>query len=129
MSPSGPHIILLDVPVPLPRVHNAQPPRVNTRRPSSNLRSSCKKKSVPNFSLEEKFGQVREANAVNHQIPGVDQEYRHLVKGPERKIWEQSFANELGKLYQGIRTVKVINIVIFIQKTQVPKDKMSHTER
>ena len=33
------------------------------------------------------------------------------------------FANELGKLDQGIRNVKVTNIVIFVPKTQFPKDK------
>ena len=50
-----------------------------------------------------------------------------MVKGPDRKIWEKSFANELGKLAQGIRTVKVTNTVIFIPKTQVPKEiKVAH---
>ena len=38
-------------------------------------------------------------------------------------MWEISFANELGQLAQGIRTVKGKNTVIFIPKTQVPKDK------
>ena len=35
----------------------------------------------------------------------MDQEYRHLIKGPERKIWERSFANDLGQLAQRIREV------------------------
>ena len=65
----------------------------------------------------------REANSVTHQISGVDQEYRHLIKGPERKIWERSFANELGQLAQGIREVKGTNTVMFILKSKVPKDK------
>ena len=43
MSPSGPHIILLDVPVPPPSFQPAQPPRVDTEGPSSNLRSRGKK--------------------------------------------------------------------------------------
>ena len=66
--------------------------------------------------------QVREANAFTHQIYGVSQEYRHLVKGTDIKIWESSFANELGQLSQGIRTVKGKNTVIFIYKTQFSKD-------
>ena len=86
MSPSGPHIILPGIPVPPPRVSPAQPPRVDTGGPSSNLRSSCKKNLVPNFALAAQFLQVKEANTVTHQIPGVAQEYRHLVKGPDRNF-------------------------------------------
>ena len=46
-----------------------------------------------------------------------------MVKGPDRNIWRKSFANELGKLAQGIRTVTGTNTVIFIPKTHVPKHK------
>ena len=53
----------------------------------------------------------------------MDQEYRHLIKGPERKIWERSFANELGQLAQGIRGVKGTNTVMLIPKSKAPKDK------
>ena len=80
VPPSGPHIILPDVPVPPPKLCPAQPPRVDTGVPSSNLRSSCKKNIVPNFALAAKFQQVREANAVTHQIYGVSQEYRPLTR-------------------------------------------------
>ena len=65
----------------------------------------------------------REANSVTHQISGVAQEYRHLIKGPERRIWERSFANKLGQLPQGIIEVKGKNTVMFIPKSIVPKDK------
>ena len=64
-----------------------------------------------------------EENSVTHQISVVAQEYMHLIKGPERKIWERSFANELGQLSQGIREVKGTNTVMFIPKSKVPKDK------
>ena len=64
-----------------------------------------------------------EANSVTHQISGVAQEYRHLIKGPERENWEKSFANELVQLSQGIREVKGTNTVMFILKSKVPKDK------
>ena len=65
----------------------------------------------------------REANSVTHQIYRVVQEYRYLIKGPVRKIWERSFENELGQLSQGIREVKGENTVVFIPKSKVPKDK------
>ena len=87
------------------------------------MRSGVNKTPIPLFVLTAQFQKKREANAVTHQISGVPQEYRHLITGPEKKIWEISFAKELGKLSQGIREVKGTNIVIFIIKYQVPKYK------
>ena len=105
------------------------PPRVYTKGTSSNLISRGKKNTIPNFSLTAQFQKVNEANAGNHQISGISQKYRHMVKGSDRKIWERSFANELGQLSQGIRTVKGTNAVILIPKTQAPKEKNSHMAR
>jgi hypothetical protein len=34
-------------------------------------------------------------------LTGQVQEYCHLVKGPNKAVWEQSFANELGRLAHG----------------------------
>ena len=73
--------------------------------------------------------QVMEVNAFTHPISSDDQEYRNMVNGTYRKMWEQSFANELEQLAQGIITAKVTNTIIFIPKTQVPKLKRSHTAR
>ena len=89
--PSGPSIIPPDVPVPPPRVQTAQPPRVDKEGPSSNLRSRGKKTKFPLFALTAQFQKTHEANAVTHQISKVAQEYRHLIKVPEKKIWEISF--------------------------------------
>ena len=47
--PSGPRIITPEVPVPPTMVHTAQPPRVDTEGPSSNLRSRGKKTPIPIF--------------------------------------------------------------------------------
>ena len=77
----------------------------------------------PRYPSTAQGPKTHEANSVNNQISGVDQEYRHLIKGQERKIWERSFSNELGQLAQGIRGVKGTNTVMFIPKFQVPKDK------
>ena len=46
-----------------------------------------------------------------------------MIKGPERKIWERPFANELGQLTQIIIGVKGTNTVMLILKSQVHKDK------
>ena len=73
--------------------------------------------------MTSQFQTTRKANSVTHQISVVAQEYRYLIKVPERKIWERYFANELGQLSQGIREVKRTNTVMLIPKSKVPKDK------
>jgi hypothetical protein len=51
-------------------------------------------------------------------------EYRHLIKAEKyKRIWERSFANELGRLFQGIRDVPGTDTCFFIKKSQVPKHK------
>ena len=74
MTPSGPHIVIPEVPVPPPWVHPARPPRVNTEGPSSNLRSRGNKNTIPHFTFRAQFQKVHESNAVSHQISGVAQE-------------------------------------------------------
>ena len=53
----------------------------------------------------------------------MGQEYRHLIKVPEMRIWEISFGNKLGQFVHGIREVKGTNTVMFIPKSKVPKEK------
>ena len=67
-SHSGPQIILSDVLASPQTVCPAQPPRVDTGGPSSNLRSSCNKNTVPNYALTAKNLQIVDANAVTHPI-------------------------------------------------------------
>jgi hypothetical protein len=51
-------------------------------------------------------------------------EYRHLLQRPDLKpIWEQAFANELGRLTQGIRNVKGTDTIAFIFASEVPRDR------
>ena len=86
-SPSGPHIIPPEVTIPSPRLNTAQPPRVDTGGPSSNLIARENKNPRPRYALTVQWQKTCEANSVTHQISGVAQEYRHLIKGPNRKIW------------------------------------------
>ena len=88
-SHTGPHIILPGVLASPPRVRPLQPPRVDMGGLSLNLRSRRKKNTFPNYALAAKNLQVMEANFVTNPISGVSQEYNHLVKGPDRKIWER----------------------------------------
>jgi hypothetical protein len=51
-------------------------------------------------------------------------EYRHLIKLDKfRMVWQHSFANKLGQLFQGIRNVPGTDTCFFIRKAQVPKHK------
>ena len=82
-----PIIIPPEVPIPPPRVKNAQPPRVYKGDPSSNLRSRGKTNPLPLYALTAQCQKTYEENSVTHQISGVAQEYRHLIKGPDSTIW------------------------------------------
>ena len=80
-------------------------------------------KPLATVCIDSTMPKTRKENSATNKISGVDQEYRHLIKGPERKIWEISFANELGQLSQGIREVRGKNTIMFILKYKVNKDK------
>jgi hypothetical protein len=72
---------------------------------------------------------VSEAPAIvcNHVLDpktGEKQEYCHLIKQPESiDTWNRSFANELGRLAQGIRDQQGTNTILFIPYVDVPKDR------
>ena len=52
-------------------------------------------------------------------------EYRDLTKVPElRETWIKSLANEMGRLAQGIRDIKGTNTIYFIDKSEMPKDRL-----
>ena len=56
--------------------------------------------------------------------------YRQLIKSPDAAIWAKSYANDFGRLAQGVGT-KIpteTNTISFISKPQLPKDrKVSYT--
>ena len=43
-------------------------------------------------------------NVVIDPKTGSSLEYRHLIKGPAKSIWENLFANKIGRLSQGVGT-------------------------
>ena len=59
-----------------------------------------------------------QANVVIDPTTGESLEYRHLVKGTTKSIWENSFANEIGRLAQvvGTRMSYGTNTIFFIPK-------------
>ena len=52
-------------------------------------------------------------------------EYRDSIKIPKlRQTWMRSLANKLGRLAQGIREIKGTKTIYFIDKSEIPKDKL-----
>ena len=63
------------------------------------------------WALEEHF-----AGAVADPDTGKQLEYRDLIAQAETKpTWSKSFANEIGRLAQGIRNIKGTNTIFFIK--------------
>ena len=63
-----------------------------------------------------------QANDVIDQKTGAFLEYRHLIKGLTKSIWENSFENEIVGLAQrvGTRMPSGTNTIFFIPKGKVP---------
>ena len=64
-------------------------------------------------------------NAIIDPITGKSLEFRHLIKDPKTKeIWNKSFANELGRLANGVGgRIKGTKTIKFIAKSMVPKGR------
>ena len=59
-----------------------------------------------------------QANAVTDPITGATLEYRDLIKGPNRALWEQGWCNEFQRL--GPNGTKTIKAIAF---QQIPHDR------
>jgi hypothetical protein len=93
-----------------PRDHN--PPQVTQEEWAYQLLATA----LPKIEL---------AHAVNDTVTGQQLEYRHLLMRPDLKpIWERAFADELGRLAQGIRDVIGTNTIEFIFASEIPQDRM-----
>jgi hypothetical protein len=66
-------------------------------------------------------------NAVIDEETGDSLEYRHLIKHPTYKeVWTKSYANELGRLTEGIRDIPGTKTMQFIRKSDIPKDRLKN---
>eukprot|EP00804_Cyclotella_cryptica_P013280 CCRYP_007043-RA/>CCRYP_007043-RA protein AED:0.39 eAED:0.39 QI:0/0/0/1/0/0/3/0/598 len=64
-------------------------------------------------------------SAVIDNNTGDSLEYRHLIKHPKyQEIWSRSYANELGRLTDGIRDIPGTNTMQYIRKHDIPKDRL-----
>ena len=95
----------------------------NSIKPKSNFQykyNTRSKANCRNIANVTKLGQI---NAVLNPETGKLEEYRSLRQGRDKALWIKSFANELGRLAQGIRDIKGTNCISFIKHSAIPKHK------
>jgi hypothetical protein len=64
------------------------------------------------------------ANTVVHPTPGKEMEYMALMKYPVLKLLcQQGFANEIGRLFQGICDIQGTNTCFFVNLKIIPKER------
>ena len=89
---------------PKPTIVPYEPHEVSEVRHNYNLRSSRKY-----------------ACAVTNEKTGKLEEYGALVKGPNKHTWTKAYANDLGRLAQGVGSrIKGTNTIFFIPRRDVP---------
>jgi hypothetical protein len=70
------------------------------------------------------WSQQHQANAVVHPITGKEMEYIALMKDPRlQPLWKRGSGNEVGRLFQGIRSIPGTETCFFIKLTKIPKNR------
>ena len=73
-------------------------------------------------TMQKNFPLENFACAILDEETGRSLEFRHLIKSDKyRDIWMHSFANELGRLAQGVRDIPGTDTIDFIPFSAVPK--------
>jgi hypothetical protein len=86
------------------------------------LKNTCSVIHKPNSPVTA--NSVNFIGAIIDSITGNVLEYCHLIKSDSHPtIWQHSFANKLGHLFQGIHDIKGTNTCFFICKQQMPHHK------
>jgi len=136
--------------IPTPRVEkNHASPRVNQEKKHTSPRveqqletPSVQLRKLRSWTQNNTSDRSQSHIQNNRQLQGQDHQeriqlvrdedtgeylnYRQLIKNPKHaKIWLTSAANEFGRLAQGVGgRVKGTDTIIFIQKNQVPNDRI-----
>eukprot|EP00957_Ditylum_brightwellii_P207272 15352232-Ditylum_brightwellii.AAC.1 len=86
----------------------------------SNTSTSQYGEAVQHMALQE-----YKVNAVINELAGISIEYKNLIKSEKHRMtWEQSCANEFGRLAQGVGDrIQGTNTMLFIPRHKVPGDK------
>jgi hypothetical protein len=85
----------------------------------------------PSMASQPNTTSINFIGAVVDDKMGDILKYRgHLIKsGTHKDIWCHSFANKLGRLFQGIRDIKGSNTCFFIAKDKMPWHKWATYRR
>ena len=104
--------------------HVIQPDGAQMGNMQCNLLQTTVRETIEKFTKTCEMNQM-EMNAVPDEVTGQLLEYRHLIKGPDAHIWKRGFANDLGRLAQGVgtRMKSGTNTVFFVHPSKIPKDK------
>ena len=81
---------------------------------------------APSVNFSEHY-----AAPVIDPVTGQSLEYRHLMEGPDRSIWEKSLANDLRRLAQGVgtRIPTGNNTIFFVHPSEILLHKKVTYER
>jgi hypothetical protein len=112
---------------PSPRVEPAPPPRHRYPLRSHQRANHCEqRRAQPTNRAPHWEEPEQQANAIIDPTTGKSQEYHHLRQGQTTDVWIKSFANELGRLAQGVgtRMPTVTNTVFFIKRNEVPNGRV-----
>jgi hypothetical protein len=119
--------------VPLPRVQQETIRHpIMTKDGKFVPRRSPRAHAPPQVTQEERAYQLlathlprtNKAYAATYITTGQQLEYIQLLQRPNLKpIWENAFANELGRLAQGIRDVKGTDTIAFIHASEISRDR------
>jgi hypothetical protein len=64
------------------------------------------------------------ANAVVHPVTEKQMEYMALMKDPYlQPLWKRGFGNKTDRLFQGIRDIPGTDTCLFVELTNIPKDR------
>eukprot|EP00970_Alexandrium_tamarense_P007123 scaffold1237_cov194-Alexandrium_tamarense.AAC.1 len=89
-----------------------------------NLRSQARHIIQSNIDDGQGIPDDHFAFAVIDEETGKPLEYKDLMKLDQyKRIWSTSFANELGRLTQGIRDIPGTNTMFYIHKSEIPEDR------
>ena len=126
-----------DIPIVTPSILTPTPEptivRLKDPRPKPSLRKSNRSIVRPaRYTNATKSRYSQAANFLSHQCnavidptTGFSLKYRHLVKGDDSIRWTTGFANELGRLVQGVgtRMPTGTNTINFIARKDVPVNR------
>jgi hypothetical protein len=114
-----------------PRTLNPSPTRVPTRSQQLSPRNLSQNDfcgmETAHMAIalgNNHWSRQHQANAVIHPVTGKEIECMALMKDPRlQPLWTRGFGSECGRLFKGIRDIPGTDTCLFINLTNIPKDR------